>query len=61
MVSQLLGETSSLESHVTNASNSVLSAVHYNEDPAKAAYSYVFKFLADQIRRAEEVQDGSPL
>ena len=48
MVSEVLGDTSSLESHVTNASNSVLSAVHYNEDQAKAAYSYVFKFLADQ-------------
>ena len=45
MVSDVLGD---LESYVTNASNSVLKAVQYNEDQAKAAYSYVFKFLADQ-------------
>ena len=48
MVSDVIGDSSSLGSHVTNATNSVVSAVHYNEDQAKAAYSYVFKFLADQ-------------
>lgn len=48
MVSDVLGDTSSVGSHLTTASNSVLKAVHYNEDQAKAAYSYVFKFLADQ-------------
>lgn len=48
MVSDVLGDTSSLGSHVINASNSVLKAVQYNADQAKAAYSYVFKFLADQ-------------
>lgn len=48
MVSEVLGDTSSLGSHVTSATNTVLSAVHYNEDQAKAAYSYVYKFLADQ-------------
>jgi hypothetical protein len=48
MVSDVLGDTSTLGSHVTNATNSVISAVHYNEDQAKAAYSYVYKFLADQ-------------
>ena len=48
MVSEVLGDTSTLESHVTNTTTSVLKAVHYNADQAKAAYSYVFKFLADQ-------------
>ena len=48
MVSEIFGYTSSLGSHVTNASKSVLSALHYNEDQANAAYSCVFEFLADQ-------------
>ena len=48
MVREVIGDTSSLGTHVTNATNTVLSTVHYNEDQVKAAYSYVFKFLADQ-------------
>ena len=48
MVSEVLGVASSISSYADDATNSFLGAVQYNEEQAKEAYSYVFKFIADQ-------------
>jgi hypothetical protein len=48
MVSEVLGVRSSLGSLMTSTTNSARSAVCYNEDQARVAYSYINNFLADQ-------------
>ena len=48
MVSEVLEVRSSLGSLIASTTNSALSAVCYNEDQARVAYSYIYNFLADQ-------------
>ena len=48
MFNQVFGDNYSLSSHAADAATLVLDTIQYNEDQAKAAYSYVFEFLADQ-------------
>ena len=48
IMSQVLGDAALLGSYADDAADSLLSTVQFNEEQAKEAYSYVFKFIADQ-------------
>ena len=47
MMSEVLGAASSAGSYASDAASSFLDTVHYNEEQAKTAYSFVFKFICD--------------
>ena len=48
MISQVLDDAGAVSTHVDKASEKFLTAVKYNEEQAKDAYSHVYKFIAGQ-------------